>query len=659
MPRAHEETSARPLAAKAFLAALLLAVALTLLPTQERSAQAARPAASQPGRLDLTAWDPAGRGLVELRGTWEFYAWRLVTPQELHADPPSPSGYIAVPGSWSGFATEDGPFPDDAYATYRLLVDLPPASAGERLALYIPYEQTAYRLWIDGRPAAENGLVGPSPEHFSPQYLPAIARFEAPAGPLEIVVQVANFAHRVGGMWNSPLLGTEEALDRRLAVRLLSTALLAGAFLFVSIYHAALYLLRRNDPGALHLAILSCAIAVRTLIMGDHALSWVLPGLPWSWQLKAEYVSGYVAVLAGALILRTNFPAETPKLLVRATVWFAAAGSAISLFAPSRVSSRVIPGAILAEIVFVGCFALIMVTALLRKRRGSALLAAGGLTLVFTVLVDFLYYNRILGSINLTPLGLLALLLCQAFVLSREFAEVFRRQSELLRDLQSSRHLVERLHERQRRQVAEFLHGRVQGRLTMAQYKLENALRKLRGQAHPESTLLEEVLREVEDVREQDIRRASHLLHPSIIASGLVPAVRALAAQHDGELEITVRVDPALADLDLRAALDPEEAGRFPESIRICAYRIAEEALSNVLKHAAARRVTIDVGLAESGALRMVIADDGKGFDPASAASSGHYGLRMMKDRSDMMNWQFRVTRVGNETRVTVRKELR
>jgi len=111
------------------------------------------------------------------------------------------------------------------------------------------------------------------------------------------------------------------------------------------------------------------------------------------------------------------------------------------------------------------------------------------------------------------------------------------------------------------------------------------------------------------------------------------------------------------SDLEIALEWDISESLLTPkEKVELLA--VIREALLNVHKHAEARRVRVRGAMTDTG-WECVVADDGKGFDPASAASSGHYGLRMMKDRSDMMNWQFRVTRVGNETRVTVRKELR
>ena len=62
-------------------------------------------------------------------------------------------------------------------------------------------------------------------------------------------------------------------------------------------------------------------------------------------------------------------------------------------------------------------------------------------------------------------------------------------------------------------------------------------------------------------------------------------------------------------------------------------YRIAQEALNNVIKHAQAKRVTIYL-VQESGCVRMTIEDDGVGFDPSTAEHGGGQGFRNMRERS-------------------------
>ena len=73
----------------------------------------------------------------------------------------------------------------------------------------------------------------------------------------------------------------------------------------------------------------------------------------------------------------------------------------------------------------------------------------------------------------------------------------------------------------------------------------------------------------------------------------------------------------------------------MPPEARLGLYRIAQEALNNVVKHARAERVEITlIPVAEAHGVQLRIRDDGRGFDKASVPP-GHLGLGIMRERAD------------------------
>jgi signal transduction histidine kinase len=85
----------------------------------------------------------------------------------------------------------------------------------------------------------------------------------------------------------------------------------------------------------------------------------------------------------------------------------------------------------------------------------------------------------------------------------------------------------------------------------------------------------------------------------------------------------------------------------------VASYRIVQEALNNVTRHAAASEawVELDVG---PDSVRLVVGDDGCGFEP-SACDPTHMGLRSMRERAEQTGAQFEiVTRPGGGTLITV-----
>src|SRR5207237_8717540 len=114
------------------------------------------------------------------------------------------------------------------------------------------------------------------------------------------------------------------------------------------------------------------------------------------------------------------------------------------------------------------------------------------------------------------------------------------------------------------------------------------------------AALVRELRDEVDRIREKEVRQASHLLHPSIIRVGLVPAVRSLATRYEDYYRILLDIDPAVTELD------HPSLNRTPPPVRLASYRVIEEALSNVQRHARAGLVEIAIELIEADCLEIV-----------------------------------------------------
>ncbi|MGE5618829.1 MAG: response regulator [Sphingomonadaceae bacterium] len=216
-----------------------------------------------------------------------------------------------------------------------------------------------------------------------------------------------------------------------------------------------------------------------------------------------------------------------------------------------------------------------------------------------------------------------------------------------LKEVQQSRQQLTMADERLRRSIAELLHGRVQTKLLMAWHRLGDCIRLLEEDPAKAREVLEQTREEIDNIREQEIRRASHLLHPSIIRVGLVPAIRSLVASFEDGLNCSVQIDPSLAEMD-----DPIH-NRIPERLRLVAYRTVEEALSNAYRHAGATQVQVCLRMDTKGCLVVEVEDDGRGFD--TAHTNLGLGLSNIAGRVDQVggSWQV-VSQPGKGTWLSV-----
>jgi signal transduction histidine kinase len=139
----------------------------------------------------------------------------------------------------------------------------------------------------------------------------------------------------------------------------------------------------------------------------------------------------------------------------------------------------------------------------------------------------------------------------------------------------------------------------------------------------------------------EDVRRISHALHPSVLDDlGLVPAIRSLVddfLQRDGMISTF-----SAADL-------PDG---IPTPIATGLYRITQEALRNVAKHAGKTHVKVTLK-GTSTSIQLQVVDSGDGFD--MEARRPGLGLISMEERARMIGATFHVqSELGEGTRITV-----
>lgn len=204
--------------------------------------------------------------------------------------------------------------------------------------------------------------------------------------------------------------------------------------------------------------------------------------------------------------------------------------------------------------------------------------------------------------------------------------------------------------EEERTAIARELHDEVGQALTTIKINLDTM--RVVGAADPatQAELLDDGVQLVDEALEQ-VRDLSLLLHPAMLDHlGLEAALRWLLhsqSQRAG-YEVSYQATPLAPPPSPAAAL-------------IC-YRVAQEALTNVARHARASHVRVDLS-ASGGWLRLIVADDGAGFDPvamrARARTGGSMGLLSLEERAALGGGALRLDSApGRGTTLTLRLPL-
>jgi signal transduction histidine kinase len=176
------------------------------------------------------------------------------------------------------------------------------------------------------------------------------------------------------------------------------------------------------------------------------------------------------------------------------------------------------------------------------------------------------------------------------------------------------RHLVEST-ETERQRIAAELHDGVGQQISGLRFRLEDA-------ASRDASLSD--LLAIADDASKEVRGLAHQMMPRALASqGVVPAIEDM-------------LQKTLSRPDMRYSFEPYGLGeRLPQPIETGAYRIAQELVNNVIKHAAASEVHVQL-LRNKGYLVLMVEDNGRGISSGPRGSG--FGMQGMYDRARLLH---------------------
>lgn len=155
-----------------------------------------------------------------------------------------------------------------------------------------------------------------------------------------------------------------------------------------------------------------------------------------------------------------------------------------------------------------------------------------------------------------------------------------------------------------RRQVADFLHDRLQSDLVLLGMQLQGFIANLN---EHDRSVAQAYIDEIERIRQFEVRGVSQQLAPEFAGPYFAPAINNLVARYSKAIKI---------DLDIT------EHGKLPELLRLACFRIIEQALLNAAKHAGATEVTVAVTELDSE-LIIRVTNNGDKLAPQPVAGAG------------------------------------
>jgi signal transduction histidine kinase len=239
-----------------------------------------------------------------------------------------------------------------------------------------------------------------------------------------------------------------------------------------------------------------------------------------------------------------------------------------------------------------------------------------GTDLIGTLISAFTRTSRFLPADEIKLLRGLADQASTAIVNAELFQQV-RAGRERQREMAKS--LVD-IQEAERRRIAKELHDHLGQLLTGLQFMLEATKNRSSGRQQSE---MEEIQICVTDIIEQ-VREMSLKLRPSMLDDmGLIPTLKWHFERFTRQTGIHINHK------------NDEMPSRLPTDMETTAYRIVQEALTNVARHAGVKSVFVGLAVQED-TLWVEVVDHGRGFDPAAVLEQPSSGLTGMRERAEL-----------------------
>jgi signal transduction histidine kinase len=504
---------------------------------------------------------------------------------------------------------------------YTLQLRIPAEQEGKELELFIRNAGSSYRITINGKPIGSSGTYGETPETAVASAEPMVFTFLPRSGWNTITIDVSNFVHPRGGLWERVSIseaGTlTTAYSRSLAVQLL----LFGNLLFIGVFHSIMALMYGRRSYFIYFAVGVICAAFGNIVRNSFSIYLLLPNIDYILVKKSQFILYY---LAAAFFVRAwGYGLQNRKISAASQIFFSLSLvlTLLTLFLPLSavyyIAAPFYPTLIL--MFFLMYFH--RLRQIIRFSSRTALLwglprLIGDFLILFAAAHDSL--DILIGSYStqLIPLAIYVYAVLYTMVLAGNFIKALKRKETAKEEIINAA-------DQERERLKSELHDHL-GQLTLGiEYLAAAAIREKPG----EKTLVK-IRDSAVEIRRELYRIIDGLVPRRLEEVGLEQAVREMAE----ETRRTYVIDVS-EHVDLRGS-------RRSSIVDHQIYSIVKESISNALQHAAPVRLQIAVTRAH-GNIKAVIRNDGVSVRHAIRSRVKGHGLDIMRYRTTSLGGTF------------------
>ncbi|WP_158602433.1 hybrid sensor histidine kinase/response regulator [Cohnella endophytica] len=249
------------------------------------------------GVLDARQWNFAKQGIVPLRGEWEFYENKLLTPQDFNANGKALEAeriIVRVPGGWKDVVSSGSGF---GAGTYRLRIEV---GDPDFYSLRGKKMRMSSHIYINGSDLGGTGKPDLSADGFVPSNLPFFGTVKADTDTIDIIIQIASYRYLEGGLVQTPEFGlTADVLARRDNARLADMIVITTMLVF-GFYFAGMFKQWEKEPYLAFFSLFCLSLGLFFSFDNEIVMATLFPAMSFLLLQKMLFILPYVSIFSFA-----------------------------------------------------------------------------------------------------------------------------------------------------------------------------------------------------------------------------------------------------------------------------------------------------------------------------------------------------------------------
>lgn len=250
--------------------------------------------------IPTIVWDDNNQDELysNLDGKWLFIKEQFVSPSTITQLSHHEGESIHIP---QDFLSHTGKA--NTFGTYVLNVSLPEYVVGSSMSIHIPYQYSAYRLYVDEQLVAENGVIGMNENDHIAEMAPKTAYFTPTSPDIHIVMHLSSFNHIRGGFENSIYLGESSLVQQKQDVQMTMNVFINGVIFIIGVFMVLFSLYRKRDHIFLIFGLFAIFVSVRSFFTVPFYYTILFPNVTWLWGTRLEYIFTILASMFYVMLM--------------------------------------------------------------------------------------------------------------------------------------------------------------------------------------------------------------------------------------------------------------------------------------------------------------------------------------------------------------------